>query len=182
VLRRPVSSPPVSNGPIVVELVEAQVVRPLRRTVLRPHQEAEMSRYPADDDPRGAHVAIRLTDDGEVVAVGTVLPEPPPWEPPRLDGWRIRGMATRHDVRRRGLGGLVLEALLGRVAAQGGGLAWCNARVGAQTLYAVAGFTARGQVFEIPGIGPHVQMWRTVPDEPERARRRVGGPAPPVST
>jgi GNAT superfamily N-acetyltransferase len=178
--RGPVSSPAVTDRPIVVELVDAQVVRPLRRAVLRPHQPAETARYPDDADPRSAHAAIRLGD--EVVAVGSVLPGPPPWEPHRLDGWRIRGMATRDDARRRGLGTLVLDALLEHVAAQGGGLAWCNARVGATTLYARAGLAARGQVFEIPGIGPHVEMWRTVPDEPERARRPADGPEPPVST
>lgn len=165
----------------MVELVDAQVVRPLRRSVLRPHQPAETARHPDDDDPRSVHAAIRLGD--EVVAVGSVLPDPPPWEPHRPDGWRIRGMATRDDTREgRGLGALVLDALLEHVAAKGGGLAWCNARVGATTLYARAGLAARGQVFEIPGIGPHVEMWRIVPDEPERARRPAGGPGPPVST
>jgi GNAT superfamily N-acetyltransferase len=100
-----------------------------------------------------------------VVAVGTVLRGPPPWEPERGDGWRVRGMATRADVRRRGCGGLVLDALLHHVAAHGGGLVWCNARVPAQGLYARAGFVTRGEVFDIPGIGPHIQMWRTVADD-----------------
>ena len=75
-------------------------------------------RYPGDDDPaQRARAPIRLGPD-EVVAVGSVLPDPPPWEPHRPDGWRIRGMATR---RRRAeaaeLGALVLDALLEHVAA-----------------------------------------------------------------
>jgi GNAT superfamily N-acetyltransferase len=148
----------------VVELVEAQVVRPLRRAVLRPHQPVEMSLYPGDDDPRTAHVAARWGDGSEVVAVGTVLPGAPPWEPQRRDGWRVRGMATRDDVRGRGLGASVLDALLDHVAAHGGGLLWCNARVPAQALYARAEFIPRGQVFDIPGIGPHIHMWRIVTD------------------
>ena len=67
------------------------------------------------------------------MAVGTVLVEPPPWEPARADGWRIRGMATRPDLRGRGLGGLVLDALVDHIAGHGGGLLWCNARVTALT-------------------------------------------------
>jgi predicted GNAT family acetyltransferase len=159
---------PVNNAPIVVELVDAQVVRPLRRAVLRPHQPPEQSAYPGDDNPLSAHAVVRLTqfrlheDSDDVVAAGSVIPAPPPWEPLRFDGWRIRGMATRPDVRERGLGGLVLDALLDHVAAHGGGLVWCNARVAAEGLYARVGFTPRGQVFEIPGIGPHIQMFRTL--------------------
>ena len=112
----------------MVELVGAPVVAPLRRAVLRPGMSLRECRYPGDDDPDTAHVALRVPDHPHPpgapegpMAVGTVLCEPPPWEPPRSDGWRIRGMATRADVRGRGLGGLVLDALVDHVAAHGGG-------------------------------------------------------------
>jgi GNAT superfamily N-acetyltransferase len=158
----------VQNGQIVVEMVDAQVVRPLRHAVLRPGQPAERCIYPGDDDPLSAHAAVPLKqfgitrDASEMVAVGSVMRCPAPWQPERLDSWRIRGMATRHDARGRGLGGLVLDALLDHVALHGGGLLWCNARVPAQGLYGRAGFATRGQVFEIPEIGPHIQMFRTL--------------------
>jgi len=170
------------DGSAAVELVDAQVVRPLRRAVLRPRQPAAKSEYPADDDPRSAHAAVYLRQPGRpletagVVAVGTILPDPPPWDPRRPDGWRVRGMATRRDARRRGYGRQVLDVLLAHVAAQGGGLVWCNARVPAQAFYAHAGFTARGQVFDIAGIGPHIQMVRTVTEA------RLGRPVSPVPT
>jgi len=173
----------------VVELVEAQVVRPLRRAVLRPDQPVEQSAYPADSDPRTAHVAVRrapgagtVTGDDpgtEVVAVGTVLLDPPPWEPDRVDGWRVRGMATHPDARRNGLGGRVLGALLDHAAAHGGSLVWCNARVGAQRLYARAGFTPRGDVFDLPGIGPHVQMWLELADRLALTDESGPGESPP---
>ncbi|MGD0378754.1 MAG: GNAT family N-acetyltransferase [Acidimicrobiales bacterium] len=178
----------MSDDPHLVELVDVQVVRPLRRAVLRPQFPAEQSEYPADDDPRSAHVAIRLPGHLEahsngpgagVVAVGTVLSGPPPWEPQRADGWRVRGMATRPDARGRGLGGLILRALLDHVAAHGGGLVWCNARVPALGLYGRAGFVARGEVFDMPGIGPHMCMWRTVA---RRLSPSDVGPPPPVPT
>jgi GNAT superfamily N-acetyltransferase len=149
------------EDPVIVEIVEAHAVRPLRHAVLRPGRAEEESAYGADDLPETAHVAAR-GPLGEVVSVGTVLREAPPWEPGRADGWRVRGMATRADARRRGLGRLVLDGLLEHVAAHGGGLVWCNARVPAQQLYARAGFVTRGGVFELPDIGPHLLMWRTV--------------------
>ena len=148
----------------MVELVDAQVVRPLRRAVLRPEQPPEMSRYPGDDDLRSAHAAV-VVGGSEVAAVGTVLAEAPPWAPHRADAWRVRGMATRPDVRGRGWGQLVLDALVDHVVAHEGGLVWCNARVPATNLYERAGFVARGEVFDIPGIGPHLQMWRALEAE-----------------
>ena len=162
----------------VVELVDAQVVRPLRRAVLRPDQPVASSAYPGDDDPRTAHGAVLApalpppwSGDGDggdgpgmpvVIAVGTVLVDPPPWDPERREAWRVRGMATAPQWRGRGLGTTVLAALVDHAAAPGDGLVWCNARVPARRLYERAGFAARGEVFDIPGIGPHVRMWRTL--------------------
>ena len=145
--------------------------------MLRPGATEEDAAYPTDTDPDTAHVAARTeaaqvaapkTDPVAVMAVGTVLREAPPWEPQRSDGWRIRGMATRPDARRRGVGGLVLETLLDHVAARGGGIVWCNARVAAQHLYRRAGFVTRGPEFELPDIGAHRHMWRTVDRDAHR--------------
>ena len=148
---------------VVVELVDAASVRPLRHDVLRPGRPVSEAVFDGDDLPGAAHVAAHVaTRRTEVLAVGTVHPSPVPWEPERTDGWRIRGMATLADRRDRGLGRAVLDALLDHVAARGGGLVWCNARTAALSLYARAGFIARGEVFDVPGIGPHVQVWRVV--------------------
>jgi len=71
-------------------------------------------------------------------------------------------MATRPEGRGQGLGRAVLDALLAHVAEHGGGVVWCNARTAAVTLYRRAGFTVHGEEFVVPGIGPHLRMWRTV--------------------
>jgi GNAT superfamily N-acetyltransferase len=146
---------------VTFELVPAPVVRPLRQEVLRPGDPPDDVVYPGDDDARTAHGAARRRG-GEVMAVGSVLPEPPPWDSDRSDGWRVRGMATRAGGRGRGVGRGVLDLLMDHVAAHGGGLVWCNARTGATTFYERAGFSVRGAVFELPRIGPHRTMWRLV--------------------
>jgi GNAT superfamily N-acetyltransferase len=113
-----------------------------------------------------------------VLAVGSLLAEgPPSWlaDDPEVAAaggggrwWRIRGMATAEGWRRRGLGGAVLHALLERAASRGGGVVWCNARVPATAFYRRAGFRPAGPAFEVPGLGPHVVMWRVVQGRPER--------------
>jgi ribosomal protein S18 acetylase RimI-like enzyme len=94
-----------------------------------------------------------------VVAVATVTPEPHP-DDPRDGDWRVRGMATAPEARSRGHGAALVAACLDHARREGGRRAWCNARVGAIALYERAGFVREGDVFEEPGIGPHVRMAR----------------------
>jgi GNAT superfamily N-acetyltransferase len=142
-----------------VEFVSPSTTWPLRREVLRPGRSLVDVAYPGDDDGRAAHAAAKDAK-GMVLAVGSVLPEAPAWQE---GGWRVRGMATRPDRRGEGLGSSVLALLLAHVAEHGGGLVWCNARSGALHLYERAGFSPRGDVFQLPDIGPHLVMWREVP-------------------
>jgi GNAT superfamily N-acetyltransferase len=150
-----------SGEPVAVEVVGAEVVRPLRHAVLRSGWPDEESVYPGDDHPSAAHVAVRSGDARDVLAVGTVLSEASPWQPD-VPAWRIRGMAAVEQRRGEGLGALVLEALINHVSAHDGGVVWCNARVKASTFYERAGFVTRGGTFDLPGIGEHRQMWRLV--------------------
>lgn len=167
------------DNDIRVEFVPAWTTWPLRQEVLRPGRAVRDCIYPGEDDRRARHGAALQRAGGPgadfiVLAVGALMPEPPPWRPDDDDGWRLRGMATRSDVRGQGLGGGVLGLLVAHVADQGGGLLWCNARIPALSLYERAGFVARGEVFELPEIGPHRVMWRIV--EP-RDTAPVPGPA-----
>lgn len=157
-------------------LVAVDVVRPLRASVLRPGLPFKESVYPFDDEPFALHVAVVVSapERGleDVLAVGSLLPEPPPqWLAVEADDavgapphpwWRIRGMATEEHSRGRGLGRMVLDRLLLAGWEQGGGSVWCNARVPALAFYVRAGFQPVGEVFEVPVIGPHQAMWRAL--------------------
>jgi ribosomal protein S18 acetylase RimI-like enzyme len=145
-------------GPaITVERVDAEVTYPLRQRVLRPGRPPAAARFAIDDDPSTASFAAR-TPDGEVVATVVVYPEPCPWLPGRPGAWRLRGMATAPERRGRGIGTRVLRTALAHIAAAGGDLVWCHARVPAQRLYERAGFRPRGTPWNDPEIGPHIAM------------------------
>lgn len=152
-------------------LVPAATVRPLRTRVLRPAFPAgTYATYPEDDAPATLHVAA--TDDaGDVVAVATFYPEPPPEALRGVLGedafrpgasWRLRGMASAEAVRGQGYGAAVLRAGLDAIAARAGHVLWCNARTGALGFYTRLGLHAEGPEFEIEGIGPHRVMWTHV--------------------
>ncbi len=71
-------------------------------------------------------------------------------------------MATASDWRGRGAGSAVLAAVFDHVAASGGGLLWCNARLGAVDFYKRAGMATTGEPWEEPVIGPHIAMFTNI--------------------
>jgi GNAT superfamily N-acetyltransferase len=126
--------------------------------VLRPGQPASSAVYPGDDAPTTWHAGAF---EGDVlVAIASLYREPRPHR--AGPGWRLRGMATDPAHRGRGAGAALLQACLDRVAAEGGGELWCNARTPAIGFYRRAGFDVVTPPFHVPGIGPHVVMRRLV--------------------
>jgi predicted GNAT family N-acyltransferase len=142
---------------LTVALVDAAATWPLRKRVLRPHQEGDAVVLGGDEDPRAAHIGAR-DPSGEVVGIATVSPQPCPWAPERAGAWRLRGMATAEDRRGEGIGRLVLHGALGHVRARGGSVVWCNARTPAQAFYTREGCVPAGEPYVDPVIGPHVPM------------------------
>ncbi|WCB92830.1 hypothetical protein DSM104299_01530 [Baekduia alba] len=143
-----------------VERVAAEVVRPLRQKVLRPHQTMADQVYDGDDAPGAAHFAA-YDDGGRVIGIASITPEPHP-RAPAVGDWRIRGMATDPEGGRGvGAGAALLSACLGRARAAGGVRVWCNARSPVRGFYEREGFAVEGDEFELEGIGPHLLMsWR----------------------
>jgi ribosomal protein S18 acetylase RimI-like enzyme len=135
----------------LVEEIPIADTRPLRQSVLRPHQTVDAL---AAHEPEGAYAA-GVYHDGTLVAVGLVAPDGGP------GSWRIRGMATAAEARGRGAGGAVLDALVAHAIAGGATRVWCNARTPARAFYERAGFKAVSDEFEVPEIGPHYVMERT---------------------
>ncbi|HZU73510.1 MAG TPA: GNAT family N-acetyltransferase [Acidimicrobiales bacterium] len=141
---------------VVTGRCSVEEILSLRARVLRPGQEITSARFDGDLSPTTAHFCAWA--GGEIVGVGTVWPEAPPWRPGGTGAWRLRGMATDPGWRSLGVGRLVLEAALGHVRAQGGNLLWCNARLRAVGFYQRAGLRTVGERWEEPGIGPHIAM------------------------
>lgn len=142
-------------GEISYEPVHAAMVRPLRGEVLRPGEAPERLIYPGDEDPSTLHLAAFR--DGNVVGIVTVMADGHPTSP-RPGDWRVRGMATVEAMRNEGIGGAMLARGETHAREQAGTRLWCNARVGARTLYERIGMTVEGDVFEIAGIGEHYVM------------------------
>jgi predicted GNAT family N-acyltransferase len=161
-----------------VDEVPAEVTYALRQAVLRPDGGDVV--WAGDEDPATFHLAAR-TPDGRIVGVVRFSPAACPWRPARSP-WQLRGMATDAAVRGAGSGRALLAAGLDAVAARGGDLLWCHARVTAAGFYERMGFTVVTGPYDKPGIGPHLGMLKDLLPLTARSlgaslRTRPGAPA-----
>lgn len=129
----------------------------LRQQVLRPMQAVEEMEWPQDRDPGSFHLG--LEQDGRLVAVASFLAE----SHPMLNGeqqYRLRGMATAASFRGAGMGARLLGFGVDSLRRRHADMVWCHARQRAVSFYTRAGFTKRGDPFEVQGIGIHQLMYQ----------------------
>ncbi|MBI2770756.1 MAG: YbgC/FadM family acyl-CoA thioesterase [Burkholderiales bacterium] len=114
----------------------------------------EEQRIPADlewDEADAAAIhAVACNGLGQPLATGRLLQHSPGVA-------KIGRMAVHRVLRGSGVGGQVLQALLGAATARGDREAMLHAQRSAASFYAAAGFTARGEPFSEAGI-PHIEM------------------------
>jgi GNAT superfamily N-acetyltransferase len=129
----------------------------LRHAVLRPGLGRAAAEFDGDDESTSRHFGAFLTITGDNVGCVSFMRRP--WE--SAPAHQLRGMATRPDLVRRGIGrallGFAERALLEETGVR---LLWCNARVEAAPFYQKMGWAIVSEPFEIPGVGPHFRMLR----------------------
>jgi len=154
-----------------VRAVEAEAVRPLRRALLRPHQQVEELVYPGTTIPTPSTSAPSVT--GTWWASPRSFPgrcrEGASATPGRCGAWR-----WSTGQRGYGLGGRLLAACIDHAGIHGGRLVWCNARAGSSGFYERYGFSRDGEPFQLADIGPHYRMYRAI--TPAGGRTLPGSP------
>jgi len=149
-----------------IEPITPEATRPLRRALLRPGQPEHELVYPGDDHRDSLHLGA-FTPAGDLVGIASYYRHAAPelYRPahPALAGenaWQLRGMATVPEVRGEGVGARLLLRGFEYAISRGGDVFWCNARLTAQGFYERLGLTPYGEVFDPPGLGKHIWMWR----------------------
>jgi GNAT superfamily N-acetyltransferase len=135
---------------IVVRAAELQEIVDLRHTVLRHGLPRGEAIFAGDDAPASRHYGA-FRDE---VAVGCATLHASEWQ--GEPAWQLRGMATSPELRRQGLGKLILEEMEAELGP--GALLWCNAREPYVGIYQAMGWHVVSEQFEIPTAGPHVKM------------------------
>jgi GNAT superfamily N-acetyltransferase len=150
---------PRADGAADIRPISVSEARQLRHTVLRPHQKPEELVFRGDDATDALHVGAFV--DGKLVSIASVAREEFPGEP-HLNAWRLRGIATLPEARRKGYGAALVRACVAHVAAHGGNLIWCHGRTSALPFYRAVGFREHGEEFAVPVTGPHFVLRRAV--------------------
>lgn len=73
--------------------------------------------------------------------------------------YRLRAMATAKSVRREGLGRQMIDFVIKKLKQMNVELLWCDARLEATGFYNKMGFKTKGDIYNVPQIGPHKLMY-----------------------
>jgi GNAT superfamily N-acetyltransferase len=134
-------------------------ILPLRHVELRPGLPLDSARFDGDDEPATCHFGAFLRATGTAVGCVSCMRRTRAGQ----DAWQVRGMATRADLARHGIGRALLRHALIALREEGGpDLVWCNARVAALGFWERQGWAVVSDVFDIAGVGPHRTMERRV--------------------
>ena len=145
-----------------VRTIRAEEAQPLRAAILRAGLPFEASIYPLDYDPEAFHLGAY--DGEELVTVASIFHEPPPGRS-LPQAWRLRGMATVPEYRRRGYGRAVVEKCIEEIIRRGGTLLWCNARLDAVEFYRFLRFEAVGEEEKTARGTSFIRMQRSLQGE-----------------
>lgn len=142
-----------------IKVVAAKDIRPLRNLVLRPNLPIETTYYDLDNDIETFHLASIM--DNTIISIGTFYPEND-IELQTKNGYRLRGMATHPKFRRKSAATKLMKESFVLLKEKKCDVLWCNARLVAVEFYKSLGFKITGKIFNIPSIGPHYKMYKSV--------------------
>lgn len=131
----------------------------IRNLVLRPGKPVEACHFKDDEDEQTFHLGAFI--DSKLVSVASFYFE----KNPKLEEeyqYRLRGMATLEEHRGKGLSSSLLKTAFPIIKQNFCQLLWCNARTSAQGFYQKVGFEKIGEEFNIPEVGPHYLMFKTI--------------------
>ncbi len=129
----------------------------LRHRILHPGGPESRVLYETDKLKSAIHLIVEDKQSKEVLACGSLLPED---DDGRIctDKNRIRGMAVALSAQGQGFGNNILDKMIELTKENGIGYTWCNAREAVLPFYEKRGFKVVGNVFDVPGSGPHFKM------------------------
>lgn len=137
--------------------IQAKETLMIRQMVLRPGMSLNECIYDIDYQEGTFHLGVFL--DEKLVSIASFSKEIN-YELPRVNQYRLRGMATIKEYRNLGAGRLVVEHAETMLKHLGVDLLWCNGRTGVQEYYERIGFQPYGEVFSYPPSGPHIVMYK----------------------
>lgn len=142
----------------IAEISAAEVLE-VRHPVLRPGRPREDAIFEGDTDAGTFHLGVYY---GELLTGVVTLMKRPDANGDAKGTYQLRGMGVLEEFRKQGVGMALVTAAEKRVKTDGGVRIWMNAREKAVSFYSRMGYVIKGNRFDIPGVGPHFYMDKTL--------------------
>ena len=144
---------------ISIKQINAKGTYPVRHPVLRAGRPIEDCEFSGDDLETTIHLGLYL--DNTLAGVATFLKQDNTIFNTTLQ-YQLRGMAVLKKHQGKRLGEALLKHGETLLKKKGATLLWFNARVIAVPFYKRNGYTIIGDSFEIPKVGTHFVMYKTL--------------------
>ena len=141
---------------IIKELLSTDI-RKLRHKVLWPHKDSFVDCV-IEPDMIETTFHMGAIENDIVVGTSTFLVEKNE-EFKNHSQYRLRAMATSPSVRGKQVGRQIIEASIAKLKKMNIDLLWCDARLEATGFYERLGFKMKGEIYNVPEIGPHKLMF-----------------------
>lgn len=141
----------------MIRFIKVEDTLPLRSSVLQKGKALELCINPEDLKLDSFHLGL-YDDENILQCILTVHKTNHPKLP--HEGYRLRGMATHPDTRRKGYAKELLGAAIEHIKTQlHGDYLWCIAREIAYPFYLEMGFEFFSDEFEYKDAGKHKEMY-----------------------
>ncbi len=145
---------------IEIRFLDKEEVKVLRHAVLWPHLD-NLDACAIEPDSLITTFHIGATKNSEIVGTSTLIAQKnKKFETPRQ--YRLRAMATAPSVRGEGVGAKIIEQIIKELKEREVELLWCDARIIATGFYERQSFETKGEIYQVPKIGPHKLMYKVL--------------------
>jgi ribosomal protein S18 acetylase RimI-like enzyme len=131
----------------------------VRHPVLRPGKPIETCHFEGDDLPTTSHFGLYVENQLAAV-ISTFKVQNKLFS--EENQYQIRGMAVLEEFQKKGFGEELLKHCENEIKLKKGNLIWFNARETAVGFYKKSGYEVLGNQFEIPDVGPHYILFKSI--------------------
>ena len=139
--------------------VSSQDILKLRHEVLRKGKALATAHFEGDEAPSSQHFAC--FHKNKIVGCISFMQNSHKVLEDK-NSFQLRGMAVDERFRGKGVGKQLLDYAETKMFANDTRLIWCNVRTTAEIFYSKSNYKRIGDVFDVPDVGPHVLMYKTI--------------------
>ena len=144
----------------IIEIENSRDLYPIRHKVLWQHKTVDNCGIEPDNFDSTFHIGA-IDENGQIVGTSTFIKESNTAFDQNTQ-YRLRAMATTPSTRGKGVGKAIIEYALDELAKRRVELLWCDARVIACGFYENLNFEIKGEMYDVPDIGPHKLMYKKI--------------------